>query len=390
MTTTVRQAGAVRVEVGDPVAIAGAKAGEVLVAAALGARAGTKDPVDLALLSAAAREEDLRHYQQLAHEPAVPEFRRSITRVRHLDTGSEELVARGNLDDVLYLCRADQATRFRADSLAELADVHGFRAVGVARGEPRPEGGDAWRFLGFIPVKATRLKSRRHEEPAAFRYVPVWDWQLRTLHWLAFLAILTLCVTGYLMGTGRVTYAGPKEVAFYLGYLRLVHFVAGWLLIATAILRIAGLFYGGTRYQRWRALFPVSPRELKNLLQVLQNYLFCRFDQGPHYVGHNPLQQVAYTGIYLLAGVAVVTGLALYALYAPDHWFFRYFFWIDQLVGSQYVRLIHLLMLWVFLAFIPIHIYLAIRADTVERDGAISSIFSGGRWCRKGSHFEDG
>jgi Ni,Fe-hydrogenase I cytochrome b subunit len=99
---------------------------------------------------------------------------------------------------------------------------------------------------------------------------------------------------------------------------------------------------------------------------------------------------VAYTGIYLLAGVAVVTGLALYALYAPDHWFFRYFFWLDQLVGSQYVRLVHLLMLWVFLAFIPIHIYLAIRADTVERDGAISSIFSGGRWCRKGSHFEDG
>jgi len=56
----------------------------------------------------------------------------------------------------------------------------------------------------------------------------------------------------------------------------------------------------------------------------------------------------------------------------------------------QYLRLAHLFIMWVFLAFIPIHVYLSIRADTVEREGAISSIISGGRWCRKGSHFEDG
>jgi Ni/Fe-hydrogenase 1 B-type cytochrome subunit len=46
--------------------------------------------------------------------------------------------------------------------------------------------------------------------------------------------------------------------------------------------------------------------------------------------------------------------------------------------------------MWVFLIFIPIHVYLAIRADTVEREGGISSIISGGRWCRKGTKFEDG
>ena len=62
---------------------------------------------------------------------------------------------------------------------------------------------------------------------------------------------------------------------------------------------------------------------------------------------------------------------------------------LNDLIGIQYVRLIHFFMMWVFLAFIPIHVYLAIRADTVEREGAISSIFSGGRWCRKGTTFED-
>jgi Ni,Fe-hydrogenase I cytochrome b subunit len=37
-------------------------------------------------------------------------------------------------------------------------------------------------------------------------------------------------------------------------------------------------------------------------------------------------------------------------------------------------------MTWAFLIFIPIHIYLALRADLLERTGTISSIISGGRF----------
>ncbi|WP_318258638.1 cytochrome b/b6 domain-containing protein [Geobacter anodireducens] len=99
---------------------------------------------------------------------------------------------------------------------------------------------------------------------------------------------------------------------------------------------------------------------------------------------------MAYTAIYGVGMLALLTGFALYALYAPDHWLFRHLVRLDTLVGVQYVRLAHLLVMWIFLAFIPIHVYLAIRADTVEREGAISSIISGGRWCRRGTSFEDG
>ena len=91
---------------------------------------------------------------------------------------------------------------------------------------------------------------------------------------------------------------GRRVTTLYFSYLRLFHFGAGWLLLSAAIIRIAGLFLASNKYQRWDALFPVKPRDLKNLFTVMQNYLFCRFDRGPHYIGHNPLQQVAYTGIY--------------------------------------------------------------------------------------------
>lgn len=379
----------IRVELGEPVPFAGEKRRELLVAAALGAPLGTRDPVDLALLSAASRKEDLRHYEQLGFTPIEPQWPRSIARVRRVDTGEEQLLARGDLDAILYHCRSDESTRYRAELQAEIKLLHGFRALGVAQGATMPDGSESWRFLGYIPIRATRQKSRRTEEPGEFRYVPVWDWQLRTMHWLAVFLIILMAGTGLLMGSGGLVAGDPGDSP-YFSYLRLLHFVAAWLFLATAIVRIAGLFLASNKFQRWDALFPVRPRDLRNLLQVVQNYLFCRFDRGPHYIGHNPLQQVAYTAIYGVGLAAMLTGFALYALYAPDLWLFQYLIWFDQLIGVQYLRLAHLLLMWVFLAFIPIHVYLSVRADTVEREGAISSIISGGRWCRKGTKFEDG
>jgi Ni/Fe-hydrogenase b-type cytochrome subunit len=380
----------IRVELGEPVPFAGEKRRRLLVAAALGAPFGTRDPVDLALLSAASRKEDLRHYEQLGFSPIEPQWPRSIARIRRVDTAEEWLLARGELEAILYLCRPDESTRYRAGLQAEMKLLHGFRALGVAQGTTRPDGSESWRFLGYVPVRATRQKSRRSEEPGNFRYVPVWDWQLRAMHWLAVLLIAIMAGTGLLIGSGRLVAGGLAGDSHYLSYLRLVHFAAAWLFLATAIVRVAGLFLASNRFQRWDALFPVKPRDLRNLYQVTQNYLFCRFDRGPHYIGHNPLQQVAYTAIYGVGMAALLTGFALYALYAPDHWLFHYIIWFDHLVGVQYLRLAHLLIMWIFLAFIPIHVYLAIRADTVEREGAISSIISGGRWCRKGTKFEDG
>jgi Ni,Fe-hydrogenase I cytochrome b subunit len=65
--------------------------------------------------------------------------------------------------------------------------------------------------------------------------------------------------------------------------------------------------------------------------------------------------------------------------------------WVPQLVGGiQNVRLIHHVLTWVFLIFIPIHIYLSIRADVLERGGTMSSIITGGRFVRSDEEFIDG
>jgi hypothetical protein len=58
-------------------------------------------------------------------------------------------------------------------------------------------------------------------------------------------------------------------------------------------------------------------------------------------------------------------------------------------MGTQQVRLLHYMVMWGLLVFIPAHVYLSVRADGVERMGAISSMVSGGRWVRRGAVFED-
>jgi Ni/Fe-hydrogenase 1 B-type cytochrome subunit len=85
-----------------------------------------------------------------------------------------------------------------------------------------------------------------------------------------------------------------------------------------------------------------------------------------------------------------VTGFALYGQSNPDGFFFMAFGWIGPLLGGMpVVRFVHHVVTWAFLAFIPIHVYLATRADLLERDGAISSIITGGRFVPAGRHFED-
>jgi Ni,Fe-hydrogenase I cytochrome b subunit len=60
-----------------------------------------------------------------------------------------------------------------------------------------------------------------------------------------------------------------------------------------------------------------------------------------------------------------------------------------MLGGIQEVHFVHHVFTWAFLIFVPIHLYLAVRADNIERTGTISSIISGGRFVPRDEHYVD-
>ena len=222
-----------------------------------------------------------------------------------------------------------------------------------------------------------------------YQWVYLWGWPIRAMHWLAAVSILVLAATGLYIGKPYFVVGTETGRPFLMGWIRFAHFAAAAVLVATAIVRLYWLF-AGNKFERWPALFPVRPRDWVNMVKQVKYYLMIQPEKAPHYLGHNPLQQMSYTGVYLLAGLEVVTGFALYGQSNPDGFFFLAFGWIGPLFGGMpVVRFVHHVVTWAFLAFIPIHVYLATRADLLERDGAISSIITGGRFVHAGQQFED-
>jgi Ni/Fe-hydrogenase b-type cytochrome subunit len=80
----------------------------------------------------------------------------------------------------------------------------------------------------------------------------------------------------------------------------------------------------------------------------------------------------------------------LYGQAAPGGFFFSAFGWIAPLLGGlQIVRFTHHVLTWAFLIYIPIHVYMSIRADIIEHNTAISAMVSGGRMVSATARYED-
>src|SRR5207302_9882936 len=84
------------------------------------------------------------------------------------------------------------------------------------------------------------------------------------------------------------------------------HFALMWPLVTVGLLYLGYLVQSG----EWRALL-FRPRDVRGAIDMTRYYLRLRRDHPPQ-GKHNPLQKLAYTSIYLLGAVAVLTVLATY------------------------------------------------------------------------------
>jgi Ni/Fe-hydrogenase 1 B-type cytochrome subunit len=232
----------------------------------------------------------------------------------------------------------------------------------------------------------------KHEAPppeGRYQWVYLWGWPIRAMHWIAVGCIVVLTVTGLWIGKPYFVTTRDAGDPFLMGWIRATHFGAAAVLVMTAIVRGYWLF-AGNKYERLKALFPVRKQDWLNMVKQVKYYLMIRPEKAPHYLGHNPMQQLSYTGIYLVAALMVISGFTLYGQSNPGGLIYSATNWLVPIVGGlQIVRWIHHVLTWVFLIFVPLHVYLAIRADFLERGGSISSIITGGKFVPSDHKFED-
>ena len=205
----------------------------------------------------------------------------------------------------------------------------------------------------------------------AWRYrVYVWQIPVRVTHWITFLSIGVLTLTG-------IYIANPfflPESGLLMAGVRFWHVVAAFVFVVSGLVRTYWLF-AGNRFARWRAFVPVSRAQRSEILRQTGWYLFLRTNV-PRVLGHNALAAGTYLVVFSLLGIQTVTGFALMGVHGTEPWH-ALFGWVPNLIGVQLTRLVHHLVMWAVIAFMVHHVYSALLVDHTERNGLMSSIFSG-------------
>jgi Ni/Fe-hydrogenase 1 B-type cytochrome subunit len=213
--------------------------------------------------------------------------------------------------------------------------------------------------------------------------VPVYVWQIpvRIAHWLIAISIAVLSVTGIYIGRPFMTVPGPAGESFVMGWMKVIHGYFGYLFAAALVMRIIWMFTGN-KYSHWDKFIPVHRVRQRGMWPVTSFYMFLR-DKPPAYVGHNPVAAGAYTLVYGLCLLMVLTGLIMRGASTETAFISFFGSWAPLFGGLQMVRWIHHIVMWLLLGFTVHHVYSAVLVAIVEKNGTIDSIISGYKWVPK-------
>ena len=214
---------------------------------------------------------------------------------------------------------------------------------------------------------------------------------LRITHWVRALAIVILVGSGFYIAYPFLSpaHSGGEPVNFLNGLFRSWHIIFGFLLIAVTIGKFY-LFIFDKESEVERASFKdfISPT-----IWIKQLKYYMLIGEHPHGRGvYNPLQFIAYLAIYVAIIVISLTGLILYVhVYHEGIGGMLYDILrpIEVMLGGlAWVREIHHIATWVFILFLPVHVYMAVFNSVYGKSGAMDSIFSGYRWIKKSKDHE--
>lgn len=209
---------------------------------------------------------------------------------------------------------------------------------------------------------------------------------LRVTHWVRALAIVILTASGFYIAYPFVApaHSGGEPVLFLNALTRSWHVIFGFLLIAVTIGKIyLFVFDKQSKVERESFWDFINPK-----VWIKQIGYYMLISKHPHGKGvYNPLQFMAYFGVYLSIFIISLTGLILYVHVYHDGMggmMFDFLRWFEVILGGlAWVRELHHIFMWVFIIFLPIHIYLAVFNSVHGKEGAMDSIISGYRWTKE-------
>jgi Ni/Fe-hydrogenase 1 B-type cytochrome subunit len=209
-----------------------------------------------------------------------------------------------------------------------------------------------------------------HEDAGRRLRIYIWQVPVRATHWVTAGCIVVLSLSGGYIADPFLIPAGGSTMMT----ARLIHMVAAITLLGSGLVRTWWLL-AGNRFSRWSAFIPTSRVQATELFRQAGFYMFLR-REIPKVLGHNQLAAAAYLALFFLLLVETVTGFALDGLIGSEPGATA-FGWLRELLGPQTIRLVHHLSMWAILAIALFHVYSTVLVDHLERNGLVSSMFSG-------------
>lgn len=211
----------------------------------------------------------------------------------------------------------------------------------------------------------------------------VWELPIRIWHTLAGLSILVLIATGLYIASPPFSLTGEASQNFLMGWVRQVHFAAGYVLLFAFLLRVYW-FFAGNNYARSGFPFFWKAHWWKELAEQAFEYLTIRIKS--RFVGHNQLGALSYLfAIGVLGGGEILTGFAMYSESNPGGFWSRLTGWLIPAFGGSFnLHHWHHLFAWGILVFVFVHIYVVLLDSAYMDNGLVGSIFTGHKFVRKG------
>lgn len=201
----------------------------------------------------------------------------------------------------------------------------------------------------------------------------IWEVPVRLTHWLFVLSIVAFSVTGLYIGSPYLYAVSTKE--YIMGWMRFIHFVAAYVFLMSFIIRMYWALMGN-KYACFCVWFPFTGKKMREFIDTLKFYLLIR-NKPPDNAGHTALAGFTYFIIYLLFLFEIFSGFALYSVNHTGAIWTVLGGWMTGFMYLPMIRLYHHLVMYVLIAFAILHVYLAIFADSREKNGLLLSIFSG-------------
>ena len=203
---------------------------------------------------------------------------------------------------------------------------------------------------------------------------------LRIFHWIMVVMILILFGTGIIIAAPfQALNIEPAFSMTYMDLVRDIHFVAAFIFCAAFVLRIYGfLINRGDRLfpHVWKGSFYAET------LDVALHYMLIRPNHASFL--RNPLARMSYAGLYVLVAIEIVTGFCMYYMADPTSPMAHAFGWVNTICGNEMAtHLVHHYVAWAIILFAIGHLYMVVRAEFMEGESEVSSMFSG---CKMLAH----